>query len=194
MPRNNQMGFTLAEILIVLAASAIVGTILISILIQGSSLFSHQSTKVSQNLSLNSTSNQISQSIQFASSIASNYTNGGFSYTTSNKTLIAKIPSLDSSGNVIENKFDTLIIMPDPIKNNQLKKILFVDPLSYRKSENSVITTNLSYLEFIYLNDNGIQTSPQTATRVDFIVKVAEKAGQTVQESSVSGRINLKNI
>lgn len=192
--KNAQSGFTLAEVLIVLASSAIVGTILVSILIQGSNLFSHQSTKVNQNLSLNSTSNQINQTIQFASSIASTYTNGSFTYSTSNDTIIVRLPSLDSSNNVIENKFDTVIIMADPIKPTHLKKLLFPDPSSTRRSENTVLTAQLAYLEFKYLNDNGVQTTPQTATRVEFNVKIAEKSGLTTQESSISGRINLKNI
>jgi prepilin-type N-terminal cleavage/methylation domain-containing protein len=61
---NKQSGFTLAEVLIVLACSAIVGTILVTILVQGSSIFNDQNTRVNQNLSLNSINSKITQPIQ----------------------------------------------------------------------------------------------------------------------------------
>lgn len=191
---TSQTGFTLTEILIVLASSAIIGTILVTIMVQGSGIFSDQNTQVNQNLSLNNVSSNISQSIQFGSGILGSYTAGAIQYTTSSNTIIAQIPSLNAQGGLIENKYDTVVITTDPNKTTVLRKYLYPDPQSSRVADNKVLVTNLSQIQFIYLNDNAVEVAPTTATRVDFIVKVAEKSGIGVQESSISGRINLKNI
>lgn len=194
MKRKKESGFTLTEVLIVLAASAIIGTILVTILVQGSSIFSSQNATVNQNLSLNNASNQITQSIKFASTILTSYTNNQITYTTNNQTIILKIPSINNQGNVIDNKFDTLIIMPDSNKPKILRKMIFPDPTSSRKSDNAVIASNLSQIQFNYLNDSGNLTSPSLATRIDFVIKVSENLNNSTKESSISGRINLKNI
>jgi prepilin-type N-terminal cleavage/methylation domain-containing protein len=194
MKKFFQKGFTLAEILIVLACSAIIGTILVTLLVQGSSIFNNQTAKVNQNVSLNNASSQISQAVQYASEIASSYTNGQNTYTSGSDVMVIKTPSVDSSGGVIDSKFDTIVLMKDPGKNTILKKLLFPDPASSRSSENTVLLNQLTYLQFIYLNDSAVVTTPQTATKIDFVIKMAEKTGNDVQESSISGRINLKNL
>jgi prepilin-type N-terminal cleavage/methylation domain-containing protein len=194
MTRKLQKGFTLIEILIVMACSAIIGTILVTILVQGSSIFSDQTTKVNQNLSLNSASNQIDQTVQYASQISANYIDGSTTYTTSDKVLIGKLPAIDSSGNVIESKFDTFILMQDPVNSAYLKKLIIPDLLSSRKSEDMTLLNQMTFLQFVYLNDSAVVTTPQTASKIDFVIKVAEKSGNGIKESSISGRINLKNI
>lgn len=194
MIKKFQTGFTLAEVLVVLGASAIIGTILVTILIQSSNIFSSQNATVNQNLSLNNASNQITQSIKFAASVASSFTNNQTTYTTSSQTIVINLPSLNNQGNVIDGKFDTLIIMPDASKPKLLKKLIFPDLASSRKAEITVIASNLSQIQFTYLNDSGNITSPTSATRIDFILKVSENLNNTIKESSTSGRINLKNI
>ena len=191
---NKQSGFTLAEVLIVLACSAIVGTILVTILVQGSSIFNDQNTRVNQNLSLNSINSKITQQIQFASSVASTFSSGSTTYSSGPDTLVTKIPSVDSTGSVIDSKFDTMIISSDPIDKNILKLWIYPDISSSRKAETLVLTNQLSFIQFSYLNDEAVPTTPQTATRVDFIVKIAEKTNATIKESSISGRANLKNL
>jgi type II secretory pathway pseudopilin PulG len=42
-------GFTLAEVLIVITGAAIIGTILITIMVQSSNIFTNQNTQVTQN-------------------------------------------------------------------------------------------------------------------------------------------------
>lgn len=193
-PILNNNGFSLMEILLVLGSAAIIGTILVTIMVESSKYFTNQNTEINNNLSLNSISSEIQQGIQNASSINGSFTNGTNQYTTNFSTLIASIPALDASGDMIDTKFDTVVITQDRIKPNILHKYLFADPVSSRKNEDKILTSNLTYLQFVYLNDSETIVAPNTATRIDYVVKVAEKNGFNQKESSLSGRLNLKNV
>ena len=183
-------GFTLLETLMVLGISAVIGVILVSIVVQSGSYFTNQNSEIANNISLNSINTELQQGIQDASSIAAAYGQ----YSSSATTVIAVYPSLTANGQIIDNKFDTVIITQDTTKPNLLRKYVFADSTSSRKNENQILTANLAYLQFIYLNDQQTVVSPASAKRIDFVIKVAEKNGVNSKESSASGRINLKNV
>lgn len=192
--KNNPKGFTLTEVLIVLGASAIIGTVLVTLMVQGSSAIFNQNVQINHNIALNNASSKLNETIKYASSIQAVYTNGLTQYSSNSTSIIVNLPSINQQGSVIDNKHDVIVIAKDPLKPAILRKYIFADPVSSRKSTSQVILTNLSFIQFVYLGDNETGVSPTAASRVDYTIKTAEKTAFSSKESSISGRINLKNL
>lgn len=187
-------GFTLAEVLIVITGAAIIGTILITIMVQSSNIFTNQNTQVTQNLALNNINTELSQTIRFASQIASNFAQGSDNYSSGTNQIVIKTPSIDNQKNIIDNKTDTIIYLTDPNDQKLLKKMVFPDPASSRPAENSILNSHLENLQFRYLNDSNVETNPVSATKVEFEITLGEKSAFTNKTNSLSGKVNLKNL
>lgn len=187
-------GFTLVETLVYASLASIIGVILVNLLFQGQGIFFQQSANVSQGLSLNQSGKQIEDTISQSSSVASSYTpSGGPTYTSSPVTLVLALPSVTDSGSVIDNTFDYAVITRDLTKETVLKELLYPNAASSRKSQNMVLATNLSEITFLYYDNNTYVVSPALATKINYTIKLSEKAGNGSKVSSSSGQINLKN-
>lgn len=188
-------GLSLAEVLVVVSISAIVGVILVSFLVQNNSLFISQTAKVSQGLSANQASAQISEAIKQASAVVTACLPPSCSteYASGLSILVLTLPAINAAGDVIENSVDYLVITADSGKPEILRKLVFPNLQSSRKSENLVLATKLEKLKFIYLDSAGNQVSPAAATRVNFTINLLEKAGFSNEQSSASGQVNLRN-
>lgn len=195
MSKDKEQGLTLTEVLVVVILSAITGTILVSFLVQNNRLFFQQTARVSQGLSVNRANQQISEAIKSASAVATACSPPACNaqYLSKSSQLVVMIPSIAASGEVIENTADFLVITADSSQPAILRKLVFPNPLSSRKSENQVLATKLSQLEFIYLDSTGNQVSPNAASRINFTINLLEKAGFGDETSSVSGQVNLRN-
>ncbi len=179
--------------MILIAASIVAGTILVTVLVTSNRLFLNQSSKVTQGLSLNDSVTEISHLIKLSSSIAPSYPVSSPEYQTDSHTLILKIPATDSSGGVITDTYDYAVISKDSSFPNILKLYFFHDPLSSAKNQNRVLSSNLSQITFIYLDNNNNTVSPGEAVKVNFTLNLTEKIGLSGQNASASGLINLKN-
>lgn len=187
-------GFTLPEILIAITISALAGVLLISFLVQNNGLFMNENAKVSQGLSLNDASSQITNAVKSASSIATQYPQSSPQFFTGAETLILALPSIDSQSQIIENVYDYYVVTKDPQNPNILRKYLFPSAgQSQRSSENQVLATNLSSLKFLYLDESGSTVSPSQAAKVNFSINLTTSTGINSNSASASGEVNLKN-
>lgn len=188
-------GLSLAEVLVVVSISAIVGVLLVSFVVQNNNLFISQTAKVSQGLSANQASSQISEAIKQASAVAAVCLPPSCSteYISSLSVLVLTLPAINAAGDVIENIVDYLVISADSSNSRVLRKLVFPNSLSSRKAANQVLATKLLQLKFIYLDSSGNQVSPTSASRVNFTVNLLEKAGFSSEQSSASGQVNLRN-
>lgn len=187
-------GLSLLEILIGIAIAGICGAILVSIMFQTNGVFFQQTVGISQGLSLNNSSSQINDLISLSQSVAQNYpATLPSQYTTGLNTLVLALPSINSSGNVIDNTFDYAVISSDSTIPQVLRKQIFPNNLSSRKAENKVLSTSLSQIKFLYFNDSGIQVPPSQATKINFTINLSEATGSKGKISSASGQVNLKN-
>lgn len=183
-------GFTLVEMVIAVAVAAIAGTLLIQLLIQSNGLFYQQTAKVNQGLKLNDTTLQIEADVKSAAAIAASY----LSFTTSSSTLVLKIPSLDASGNVIDQNYDFLVIYKDSTNPKILRRRIFPSaPPSLRGSLNQVLLTNLSDITFLYYDKNGAIVSPTAAAKINFTLNASTPIGLNNQQASASGEVSLRN-
>jgi len=191
---QSNKGFSLPELILALTIVAILGGILVSLLNSTNSVFYDQSVKVKQGLSLNQASKELTSLIKSSAGIATQYPpSGAAQYSTNSQTLVLKIPSLNQSGGIIDQIFDYAIITKDSSNPKIMRKKIFVDPLSQRKSEDKVLSTSLKKLTFIYLDSSNTAVSPAEAVRINFTIKLAENINFTQNESSSSGTANLKN-
>lgn len=189
----NNKGFTLVEVLITLTISMVIGVLLLSVFYQNSGLYSKQSTKISQGLSISRAAREISDTIKSSAAVVNVNPIGSTSYTTSSSSLVLSTPSVNAQGGVISNVFDYVVIARDISSTKILRKYVFVDPASSRKEENKVLSTNLNDIIFLFFDDSGNVVSPTAASKINFSILLDEKAGNSNQQSSASGQINLRN-
>jgi type II secretory pathway pseudopilin PulG len=186
-------GFSLVEVLLVVSVSSLVGVLLLSVFTQNNGLFIQQSARVAQGLSKNDAFTEISESIKYAASIVP-LSQGNPQYVTGLETIVLALPAIDAQGNVIDQTFDHLIISKDPQNPKILRKLLQKDDESARVSENKVLVTKLSKINFYYLDQEGKSVTPTSATKVNFVLNLNEATGlNRSEDSSSSSQVNLRN-
>lgn len=191
---KNSKGISLPEILLGTVIAAVLGGILVNLLISTNALFFDQSIKLKQGLSLNQASKEITTLIKSSAGISSQYPPAGTAdYTTNANTLVLKLPSVNQSGEVIEQVFDYAVLSKDPGSPKILRKKIFVDQVSYRNAEDKVLSTVLEDLTFVYLDSSNLSVSPAEAVRINFTIDLSENSNASENKSSSSGTANLKN-
>ena len=186
-------GFSLAEVILAGAISGIIGVLIISVFVQNNNYFREQSSQVSQGLSLNETIAVIKDSVRNSAFVAASYTNAGTLYSSSLYTLVLALPSYDANNNLIDTTYDYAVVTPDSTKPKVLRKLVFPNPLSSRKSENKVLNSNLDYIYFYYLDKNSNPIAPVSASAISVTLNVKDASNKKAIDSSASALINLKN-
>lgn len=186
-------GFTLFETLIVVAIFIVVGTLLVSILINNTSLYNSQSSLVTSGLNTNDAVREIENYIRQASSVASGYPEVSPTYVTSSTTLVLKIPSYNASG-VISNTFDYAVITKDTTKNNLLREYVFPDLASERESQNKALTSILQSIGFTYLNKNDNVVVSTSAEKIKTEITVLSSNNVSDKSRTAIIVTNLRNI
>lgn len=185
-------GFGLIEVLIGIALAGIVGTLLVSLLVQNQGLYIRQSSKVSQGINLNDAKAEINDSIKVSSGIVTNNPIGSPQLTTGSDAIVLSLPSINSQGQKIEQTFDYIVIYQDSAAAVVRKK-LFVVPQSSRQTEDKVLAKGVSALEFVYKDSIGNIVSATSASKVNFTITLLDTSGYGQQQLSQSGEVNLRN-
>lgn len=192
---KNFRGWSLLEVLIVITVAAVAGGLLISLMVSSSKLFVDQSAQISHGLSLNQTQFELTELIKSSSGVVGQYPALGIpQYTTDSNTLVVKLPALTANGDIIDSVYDYAVIEADPVNPAILRKQIFKDNQSFRKTENKVLSTSLSSLTFNYLDISNNATSPAQSVRVSFEIKLSTKSGFSESKNQGSGTVNLKNL
>lgn len=188
-------GWSLIELLIVIAVAAIAGGLIVNLMVSSSRVFVDQSARIDQGLSLNQTQLELTELIKSSAGIVSQYpVSGTPQYITDTDTIVIKLPGLTSGGDVTNLVYDYAVIEPDPGMPAILRKKIFKDDQSFRKEENKVLSTNLGSLTFNYLDINNNPVSSGQAIRVGFSISLSTRSGPSIKESSISGTVNIKNL
>lgn len=185
-------GFTLIELLVAVAITMIAGALLLNIFVDSNKIFYSQRDKVSQGLSLADAMKDIEDLVRLSNSVVASHTVGPNTYTSSLNTLVIAVPSINSSGDNIQNVSDYIVVERDPTNPRLLRLRTFPDAQSIRSSKSQIIATNLSRINFFYYDDNNAVVLPANATKVNVTINVIE---QTINSkaSSASSDINLRN-
>lgn len=186
-------GLSLVEVLIAITMAAVAGALLLNILVSSNRIFFNESVQVAQGLSLNQAALEITNLIKSSSGISNQYPPTGASqFTTDANTLVLKIPALNQDESVKDLVFDYAVISKDQSNPKILRKMIFVDNTSFRKSENKVLSTSLKQIKFLYLDVGNSQIAPLEAVRINFTINLSENVSLSQSESSASGTVNLK--
>lgn len=183
-------GFTLPEVITVTLVAVLVGVLVLGIMIQNTRIFVSESQKVSQGVGSNDALLQIKSEIKQAKSVASTYTSGGITYTTAADTLVLKIPSIDSSGNTVDNTFDYAVFT---IQSGNLFFKLFPDPGSGRPGANQLLAKNVNQINFRYLDLAGNDTQATAAIKIRVALTLQQKLGTNSESSIATSEANLRN-
>lgn len=194
MPQLDKTGFSLLEVILALSILAVIGTLIATIMIQSNGVFLKQAARVTIGIGLNNATSVINDTISQASAVVNQYpVQGTAQYTSNPQTLVTSIPAIDPSGNSISGISDYVILTRDVQKSYVFKKIIFPDQASSRKSADTVLVTNLSLIEFQYLDNSDVPVSPNTATKIKYTINT-NQSGNTINETaSSSGKVNLRN-
>lgn len=185
-------GFGLVELLIAITLAGVIGTVLVTLLVQNQGLFIRQSTKVSQGINLNDTQAEISNSIKVSSGIVSTNPIGTPQFTTGSDIIVLSLPAIDSQGQKIEQVFDYIIILQDS-STSTVKKKLFASASSSRPAEDKVLARGVQLLQFVYKDQIGNIVSATSASKVNFTITLLDTSGYGQQQTALSGEVTLRN-
>ena len=90
-------GFTLVEVIIAMTITVVVGSLLLSLLVNNTGLFYQQSSRLNQGLGLNDSIAKIRGGMKEADAVASGYPISSPTYTSSATALVLRLPAIDSS-------------------------------------------------------------------------------------------------
>lgn len=179
-------GFTLVELIISVAVAALIGGLLMAIFVNNTGVFYRESSKVSEGLGLNDSLVSIRSSIKQAQAVASSYT----SYSSSASELVLKIPSIDSSGNILGSVYDYIVYT---VRQSRLYLKAFPDAASSRKSLDQILTNNIDSIVFNYFDSLGNATTPPSAVKVRVSITLSQKSGAQNETSVATSEASLRN-
>lgn len=185
-------GVTLVEALLTLGIAVVVGALLLVIIVNTSGLFYQQSSKLEQGLSLNDALSEIRKSIRTSQAVAATYPAAGSpTYTSGATQLVLKIPSIDSSGNIISTS-DYFVFLKD---TDKLRFRTFPDSQSSRKAQDQIFTTKLDSLIFEYFDAQvpPQQVQPNLAVKIKISLSLRQKAGVGFETNVATAEANLRN-
>lgn len=177
-------GLTLIEVLVAMGIASLVGVLLLVIIVNSAGLFTQQSSKVQAGLNSNDALVKIRSTIKDASTVAVSYTSGQTTYTTGSTQLVLKVPSIDTSNNIIANTYDFLIFYLD---QKILRFKTFPDAQSSKSASDQIFSTDVENLDFKYFNSATPpeEVTPGVATKV--------KVSLTLRQNTATTEANLRN-
>lgn len=191
-PKAGEAGLTLVEILISSSIAVVVGSLLLIIMVNSSGLFYKESSKVNIGLNTDDALSKVRKSIKESSAVVANYTQGLETYTSGVTMIVLKLPSLDSSGNIIPNVFDYFVFFKD---QSHLRFKTFPDIVSFRKPQDQIFSTNVEGLVINYLTSDNppVEVSPSSAAKVRITLTLKEKNWSTDETHTATSEANLLN-
>lgn len=186
-------GFTLIEMLVVVGIVAFIVLALLSFYVSGQKYFISQSARADNLRAGRQVLNWISRDIKEGIEVLSSYN----TYTASDSCLILKVPSVDSSGVIIDiaNDVDYIIYRPNPSRSNRLERI--VDAKDGVSSRSDVTRTVADKVGSIVFSSGGIGLGSVSDFTQVFSVNVAltnrqSWMGKTYQDT-FNTMIKLRN-
>lgn len=186
-------GFTLVELTVVVALMALIMLILMSLYVTGQQFLMTESARNDVIRDNRYVFDWISRDIKGAVQVVSSWD----AYTTSSNCLILRIPSVDSSGLIvdIENELDHIIYRLNSEHPNKLERVVDAkDGVSSRVDSTRVLATRVN--SFL-LSSNGVELSSvadltQVAS-IDIVVTTKQnRLGRDFQQT-LDSTVKLRN-
>lgn len=191
--KTKSNGFTLIEMMIVISIAVVIILALLGLYITGQKYFLSESSEVDALRYSRQVLTRVSKDIKEGIEVLASYD----TYTASDECLILKVPSVDSSGIIIdvENDFDYIIYRLHPSFSNRLERIIDAnDGVSSRTDTTRTIADKVGSLAF---SSGGVGLSSVSDFSQIFSVNVSLTTqqswmGRTYQET-LNTLVKLRN-
>jgi len=186
---HSSRGFSIIEISIAVIIISILSIIIAKIFIAHSDLSSREQTswEIQFNNSLAQT--KIKDSILEATKVMMTKTINATSYTSGANTLILELPSIDTAGDIISEKYDYTVFYLNPSDETQLLTSLEADGASSRTSSSD--RTIAHFIAGIIFRYNAPQI--KNTTLVSIFLKNSKTRGKLTQNFSSTTSVRLYN-
>lgn len=166
---SQQQGFTIMEVVIVIALFAIILVALLSLFDWHQKIFILEQADVRATSSVRSTMNNMSKYVAQASNIEASRTIAGTSYSTDNDCVVVKIPGLDGSGNLLSGIFDYMAFC---LTSGSVNQVTEAGSGSVRIPGSKRLAENVQTFALTY--NNGDVTAA-TAVTIDLQTRVTTR-------------------
>ncbi len=140
-------GFTLIEVTVVLSIFAVASIVIGSIYISHSKFYAIESAAADIKTQKNIFTQNFKETAESANLIMASYIFSSITRESSSSTIIFKLPSIDSGGNVVPAKFDYAAFYRE---NNKIHLETSADPASIRKNLKRQLTDAAQEIVFRY--------------------------------------------
>lgn len=185
---NDSRGATIIEGLTVIGIMMVVLMIVNQIFVSGYGLFVKQSARTDVENGVVLAARAIAETTRGATEVEVSSVINGTTYTTGTNVLVLKVPSIDSSDNVIAANYDHIAVYRDATDTTAIKTDTQISGASQRPSGKKIITKYNSILAFRY-ND----PTPADATRVQVYLRNALTTRSTTVTAKAWTAIFLRN-
>lgn len=191
--KTRMYGMSLVEVIIISAAFAVVGMLLLGILVNNNNFFYKQNAVINVGLSLNDAMAEMTNVIRQGAQVATGYPVATPTYISGPEVLVIKLPSMDISGNPLSNVYDYAVIAKDSPNANVLRLQVFPDVQSTRQSVNKVLSTYLSSIQFNYFDKNSNIVVPTSAASVEVDLTIISGTGNINSTRTSKIKTMLRN-
>ncbi|MBX4187758.1 MAG: prepilin-type N-terminal cleavage/methylation domain-containing protein [Candidatus Doudnabacteria bacterium] len=181
MRQKFSYGFTLIEMIFVMALFSFMMLALTQFFLGSSRIYSSQNAELDVNMSARSALDDIDAYVRQATQVTDSYT----IYATGATTLILQVQSINGANQLISGSYDHVVIY---LVGSTLYREIFPDAGSSRQDGARVIGSNISTLNFTY--DNA---SLPLVTTVTTDLTVTKDLNRDVQEIIISSKSRLRN-
>lgn len=182
---SGSRAFSLIEVIIVVAISALVAGALANIFFYYNSSYLYQNASVNVSSSAASFLNEMSELALQAKTISTSRAVSGTTYTTGSTTVVFELPAMNSSGDVLPNAYDYAILYAT---STHLYRILDVHGSSVRKASTVQYSDVLSNLTLTY--DNA---TPANATSITVDLSTATTSRGKTAATQLKQTVYLRN-
>ena len=179
----NKHGFTLAEVIVVIALMAVLSIFLVGIFFANSRFYASQSDQIRSDQNSRTIADRMEEYGRVAVSVMATTTG----YTTDSDTVVFRIPSLNGTGQVIADTYDVIVFTKDLVNANEFKWVLSPNAASSRPAIDSTLTEKLQSVSFTYDNVNmGLVRNMNYALQI-------QQSGRYNSSIQLNGGITLRN-
>lgn len=180
-------GFTLIEIVVVIAIIGLLSSFVASIFIYNNRFYNRESGKISAISETRSIADKIEEYGRGASAFLPTYTYNSVVYTAGSALAVLRLPAMNASGDLVPGVSDHVVVGRDPSNATRLLLILDAGTGSVRKDRILEVSKKLTLVNFSYDHADFAQTKNMT-----FQVQITYP-GKYPAVETVTGGVTLRN-
>lgn len=144
------IGFTLAEVLIVVALFAILTSVAAGVFIYHNRFYDKEAAEIFSVNETREAADRIDELGRAATEFVSSYVYSSVTYSLGPVMLVLKLPAIDGAGNIVSGQYDYAIISRNPGEANKLELIIDAAAVSSRKDRLLLLSDKLTAINFTY--------------------------------------------